>query len=114
MPYMQWLRVIDRIPRIASMLGLFGLLGLLGFIQAEYFSYSALSFLSYLCFFRFFRRLLDPNYGPREGDMVRLLPVLVIAALGPWFIAISPLLGFLGFFGWVGLLEQPYRKLPDA
>jgi len=108
------LLVLDRVPRFASLLGLLGLIGLAGVIDPEWYRFSSLSFLSYLSFFRFFRRFVDPDYGPTEQSAPFLVLAILVAAIpSVWLLSISPMFGFLGFAGSLGLYDPP-RTAPRA
>ena len=100
-----FLWLLDRVSRYTSLLGLLGLIGLAGVADPGLYRLSALSFLSYLAFFRFFRRFGDPAYGPTTQSAPFLLPAIVVAALAPWLLAITPLFGFVGFAGWCALYD---------
>ena len=107
--YAWLLNALDRIPRYVSLLGLLGLIGVAGLADPRWFDFSALSFLSYACFFRFFRKWVDPAYGSGpEHPRVLILPI-VIALLSPAFLSLSPIFGFLGFFGLLGLVDPKPR-----
>jgi hypothetical protein len=67
--------------------------------------FSALSFLSYLAFCRFFRRFGDPAYGPTAQSAPFLVLAIVVAALSPWLLSISPVFGFAGVAGWCALYD---------
>jgi hypothetical protein len=90
------------------MLGLFGLLGLAGVFNPQLFRLSALSFLSYLCYFRFLRWFLKPQPAMSStGILVPLLGAIiwvVFQTLFPELLA-SPMFGFIGFAGFLGLYE---------
>ena len=105
------LLALDRVPRFASLLGLLGLIGLAGVIDPEWYRFSALSFLSYLSFFRFFRRFVDPDYGPTAQSAPFLLLAILVAAIFPWLLSISPMFGFVGFAGCCALYD-PARTAP--
>ncbi len=104
-----FLWLLDRVPRWASLLGVLGLIGLAGLVNPVYYRFSALSFLTYLAFFRFFRRLGDPTYGPTAQGAPWLIVPIVVAAVAPWLLLVSPLLGFLGFLGWGALCDAAPR-----
>jgi len=97
---------LDRGPRYASLLGLLGLVGVAGIADSELYRFSVLSFLSYVSFFRFFRGFFDPSYG---RSIIASAPfvvfALVVGAVSPWLLAISPMFGFVGFAGCCGLLD---------
>jgi hypothetical protein len=102
-------KLLDRIPRTLSLLGLLGIIGVAGIFDPQLWRFSALSFLSYICYFRFFRWFAKPR------------PEVTAASIGIWFLgfilgslatgiypglfSVSPMLGFLGFAGFLGLYE---------
>lgn len=103
------IKFLDRVPRLLSMLGMLGILGLAGVVNPQFLYLSALSFLSYLCYFRFLRWFVKPRPTiTTSGILVPLLGGLVwIAAetVFPELIESSPLFGFIGFAGFLGLYE---------
>jgi hypothetical protein len=106
------IQLLDRIPRFASLLGLLGLVGVAGVFDSELYRFSALSFLSYLCFFRFFHRFIDPHYGPTAAFTPLLLLAVLAAPVSLWLFSISPLFGFLGFAGCLGLYDPSPNNAP--
>jgi hypothetical protein len=109
-------KLMDRVPRFLSMLGLFGLLGLAGIVNPQLLPLSALSFLSYLCYFRFLRWFLKPQPAMTSaGIMVPLLGAIiwvVFQVLFPELLA-SPMFGFIGFAGFLGLYEPTTNSRVD-
>jgi len=104
------LLLIDRVPRYASTTGLLGLIGVAGVLDPGLFRLSALSFLSFLSFFRFFRCFIDADYWPhRESAPLIALFVMpvVVGVLFPLLFSISPIFGFFGFAGTLGLYDPP-------
>ena len=108
------IKLIDRVPRFLSLLGLLGLIGLAGVFNPQLSRLSALSFLSYLCYFRFLRWFVKPQPAMTPaGIMVPLLGAIiwgVFQVLFPELLA-SPMFGFIGFAGFLGLYE-PASGLP--
>ena len=106
-------KFLDRVPRLLSLLGLLGLIGLAGIFEPQLFRFSALSFLSYLCYFRFLRWFVKPHplmttpkiLVPLLGGMIRI----VVETLFPGGFESSPLFGFIGFAGFLGLYEPVSR-----
>ena len=102
-------KFLDRVPRFLSLLGLLGLIGLAGVLDSQLFRFSAFSFLSYLCYFRFFRWFIKPRPTiTASGILVPLLGGLiwiVAETIYPGLIQDSPLFGFIGFAGFLGLYE---------
>jgi hypothetical protein len=114
MPRDRLLRLMDRLPRLAGLLGLLGLVGVAGVVDANLFRLSALSFLSFACLFRFFRRFGDPAYGPRREHLALIAVAVSAGVLGAALISASPLFGFLGFAGFLGLSDPPHRPTASA
>ncbi|HLO33617.1 MAG TPA: hypothetical protein VK249_30995 [Anaerolineales bacterium] len=102
-------KYLDRVPRVLSLLGLLGLIGLAGFFDPQLARFSALSFLSYVCYFRFLRWLIKPRpllkpagiFIPLLGGLIWI----VAEAIYPGSLASSPMFGFIGFAGFLGLYE---------
>jgi hypothetical protein len=99
--------LFDRVPRLLSLLGLLGLLGLGGFFVPDLWGLSALSFLSYVCYFRFLGLIVRPQ---PEAKVVWVWLLGFVAALvsmlfTPWIFSNSPIFGFLGFAGFLGLYD---------
>jgi hypothetical protein len=92
------------------MTGLLGLIGVAGVLDPGLFRLSALSALSFLSFFRFFRCFIDADYWPHR-ELARLIAMAVMAVgvgvLVPLLVSISPIFGFLGFAGTLGLYDPP-------
>jgi hypothetical protein len=106
-------KLIDRVPRVLSLLGLLGLLGLAGAVDPQLLRWSALSFLSYLCYFRFLRWFSKPQPPMTAAGI--LVPSIgaflwiVFQVLFPGLLASVPVLGFIGFAGFLGLYEPATR-----
>lgn len=102
-------KLLDRVPRFLSLLGLLGLIGLAGVFNPQLLRWSALSFLSYLCYFRFLRWFMKPRPNiTTSGIFIPLLGGLiwiVAETIFPGLIESSPLFGFIGFAGFLGLYE---------
>jgi hypothetical protein len=102
-------KLLDRVPRILSLLGLLGLIGLAGLFDPPLLWFSTLSFLSYLCYFRFLSWFLKPQPPvTTAGILVPLLGGLIwiiAEVLFPAGLESSPLFGFIGFAGFLGLYE---------
>ncbi len=104
------LLLIDRVPRYASLTGLLGLIGVVGVLDPELFRFSALSSLSFLSFFRFFCCFIDADYGLRASEPLIAMAWFMVPVLGfllPLLVPISPIFGFLGFAGTLGLYDPP-------
>jgi hypothetical protein len=100
--------LVDRVPRFLSLLGLLGLIGLAGVFNPQLSRWSALSFLSYLCYFRFLRWFLKPQPATTPaGILVPLLGAIVWVVFQVLFPELwaSPMFGFVGFAGFLGLYE---------
>ena len=103
-------KYVDCVPRFLSLLGLLGLIGLAGFFNPQFSRFSALSFLSYICYFRFLRWFIKPRPPIKSMDI--LVPLLgsiiwiVAETIDPGLLANSPLFGFIGFVGYLGLYES--------
>jgi hypothetical protein len=103
-------KYIERVPRFLSLFGLLGLIGLAGFFNPQFSRFSALSFLSYLCYFRFLRWFIKPRPPVKSMDI--FVPLLgsiiwiVAETINPGLLANSPLFGFIGFAGFLGLYES--------
>jgi len=107
------LLLIDRVPRYASLAGLLGLIGVAGVFDPGLFRFSALSSLSYFSFFRFFRCFIAADYGPRASEPPIAMVWFMVMVLGvgfvlPLLVPISPIFGFLGFAGTLGLYDPPH------
>lgn len=102
-------KYVDRVPRFLSLLGLLGLIGLAGLFNPQLSRFSTLSFLSYLCYFRFLRWFIRPRPAITPvGIMVPLLGSLVwivVETFSSGLLTSSPLFGFIGFAGFLGLYE---------
>lgn len=102
-------KLLDRVPRILSLLGLLGLISLAGVFNPQLLWFSTLSFLSYLCYFRFLRWFLEPRPPlTTAGVLVPLLGGLIWIVAEVLFsggLESSPLFGFIGFAGFLGLYE---------
>ncbi len=106
-------KFFDRVPRFLSLLGLLGLIGLAGVFDPQLLRFSALSFLSFLCYFRFLRWFIKPRpditvsaiFIPLLGGLVWIIAETFL----PGLIENSPLFGFIGFAGFLGLYEPASR-----
>jgi hypothetical protein len=103
-------KLLDRVPRFLSLFGLLGLTGLAGIFDPQLSRFSALSFLSYMCYFRFFSWFARPRPEVTvKGLLVPLLGIMIWAVsevIYPGLLTISPLFGFIGFAGYLGLYES--------
>ena len=107
-------KYLDRVPRILSLLGLLGLIGLAGLFNLQLLRFSALSFLSYICYFRFLRWFIKPR--PSITPVGLLLPLLgaliwiVAETIYTGSLTSSPIFGFIGFAGFLGLYEPETKS----
>jgi hypothetical protein len=111
------IRLIDRVPRFLSLLGLLGLIGLAGVFYPQLSRWTALSFLSYLCYFRFLRWFIKPQPAITvAGILVPLFGAviwIVFQTLFSGLLASAPMLGFIGFAGFLGLYEASTAARAD-
>jgi hypothetical protein len=101
------IKLLEQVPRYLSLLGLLGLIGVAGIFNPQLMQYSALSFLSYLCYFRFFCWFAKPS-PPVTATSVRVWILGIIVgilamAIFPSLFDNSPIFGFIGFAGYLGL-----------
>jgi hypothetical protein len=112
--------LFDRAPRVLSLLGLFGLIGIVGVYDPGWWHFSALSFLSYLCYFRFLRWIVKPPPEVNSGGLLVWLLGFIAGTfpmmIAPWMFEVSPMFGFIGFAGYLGLYEPSgqAREKPTA
>jgi len=107
-------KLLDRVPRYLSLLGFLGIIGLAGIFDPQLTRFSALSFLSYMCYFRFFIWFAKPRPEVTvAGILVPLLGIIIWVGsqvMYPGLLSITPMFGFIGFAGFLGLYESNGRS----
>ena len=98
-------KLLDRIPRILGLLGLLGIIGVAGIFDPQLWRFSAFSFLSYICYFRFFRWFAKPQPEVTATSIGVWILGSLAMAIYPGLFSISPMFGFIGFAGFLGLYE---------
>jgi hypothetical protein len=102
-------KLLDRIPRTLSLLGLLGIIGVAGIFDPQLWRFSAFSFLSYICYFRFFRWFAKPRPEVTATSIAVWILGFILGSLAmamyPGLFSVSPMFGFIGFAGLLGLYE---------